>query len=511
MKQIWKRRFAFVLCAMLMLLMIPVPVALCLENEEPPMAEEISGTALVESYSGMTDVGMLFNKITADIPHLWDGARLTLKHDQGIGSLYLLFSMEYGSYRVINEDTGEEHTWGQHGFLHDFLDLEGVFGEAPSRVTLCFDNGSAQLHEIYAFSSGQVPAYVQKWEPPEDGATDLVLFSTHGDDEQLFFAGVLPYYGAELGYQVQVVYMTDHRNITRMRTAEMLNGLWAVGIRTYPVFGHFPDLEFSKEHDPYAVYMKYGHTEADLTGFVVEQIRRFKPKVAIGHDVNGEYGHAMHILYTQLLMKALEISNDPEQFSELAEQYGVWDVPKTYIHLYPENKIVMDWDVPLESFGGMTAYEVTRDLGFPSHVSQIPFFAWYFAGIYRADALPMYSPCEYGLYRSTVGEDVEKNDFFENLTTYAQDAEMEQLRQEEEARRAEEERLAEQAAAMATEALEVPETTVAPTETEPLQTEPQVDTIVKQNNIWFVAALIGLLGAALGVVFGVIFRRKKEK
>ena len=26
-----------------------------------------------------------------------------------------------------------------------------------------------------------------------------------------------------------------------------------------------------------------------------------------------------------------------------------------------------------------------------------------------------YSPCKYGLFRSTVGEDVEKNEFFENL------------------------------------------------------------------------------------------------
>jgi LmbE family N-acetylglucosaminyl deacetylase len=47
-----------------------------------------------------------------------------------------------------------------------------------------------------------------------EGGADLVLFSAHGDDEHLFFAGLLPTYAEERGYRVQVVYLTDHRNDT---------------------------------------------------------------------------------------------------------------------------------------------------------------------------------------------------------------------------------------------------------------------------------------------------------
>jgi hypothetical protein len=53
-----------------------------------------------------------------------------------------------------------------------------------------------------------------------------------------------------------------------------------------------------------------------------------------------------------------------------------------------------------------------------------------------------YSPCNYGLYRSTVGEDVMKNDFAENIETYKEKAEREEAerqRLEEESRRAESE------------------------------------------------------------------------
>jgi len=75
----------------------------------------------------------------------------------------------------------------------------------------------------------------------------------------------------------------------------------------------------------------------------------------------------------------------------------------------------MNRDIPVESFGGLTAYEVTKQLGFPCHVSQQSDYSWYFAGIGRAADIPEYSPCAFGLCRSTIGEDQEKTDFFENV------------------------------------------------------------------------------------------------
>ena len=131
-------------------------------------------------------------------------------------------------------------------------------------------------------------------------------------------------------------------------------------------------------------------------------------------------------------------------------KHSVLGVPKAYLHLYQENPIVMDWDQPLESFGGMTAFRVTKELGFACHVSQYYDFAWYISGAYKATDISQFSPCEYGLYRSTVGPDVAKNDLFENVKSHVQtqaDAEAARLAAEEEAKRLEEERLAAEEAA----------------------------------------------------------------
>ncbi len=143
--------------------------------------------------------------------------------------------------------------------------------------------------------------------------------------------------------------------------------------------------------------------------------RRFRPDVAVSHDVIGEYGHGMPRLYTDLLCKAAELSGSSDAFPESARQYGIWYVPKIDLHLYSENPITLDWDRPLPHFGGMTAYQVTRDLGFPAHKSQVPYYAWYFDGADTAAEVEQYSPCLYGLFRPTVGEDRACNDFFENI------------------------------------------------------------------------------------------------
>ena len=404
-----------------------------------PQAENISGRHLVADAEGL-NLNLIFDGAMGYGYASAEYAEITLTYETGFGSLYLVFTGSYGAYTMTNNDTGAVHTCGTHGFLYEFLDLVEIFGTAPTSVTLTFDNGPVTINEIVAYTPGQVPDTVQKWEAPKEDGTDLILFSTHGDDEQLFFAGLLPYYAAELDWEVLVVHLTDHHNVdTTRRVREMLAGLWAVGVKTYPVIGHFEDVKTSGLQDTYKWFEREGRTKEELLGFVVEQLRRFNPKVA-AHDFKGEYRHGEHMLYADLVAQALEISNDPFSYPELAEKYGLWDVPKAYFHLYQENPIVLDWDQPLESFDGLTAFQVTQKYGFPAHKSQQR--SWFYLWIYgnygeidKASQITEYSPCEYGLYRSTVGADVEKNDFFENVTTYAQDrqAEAEAQRQQEQA------------------------------------------------------------------------------
>ena len=448
------RKLLMLICAMICL-------CFCAPDVLAAEAQNLSGKELVADHSGFSSLNRLFDGRTIESTKIKAGGHITLKHEAGIGFVYLVFDREYGSMTLTNQDDGAEKTVEETGFLHVFLDLEECFGYTPKSVTLSFDSGEALLNELFAFGPGQVPDWVQRWAPPAEGDADLVLFSTHGDDEQLFFAGMLPWYSQELGYNVQVVYMTGHRNMSMRRSHEMLDGLWAVGVRHYPVFGSFGDYNSSSAAEAYQIYRNKRISREDILSFVVENVRRFRPKVAVGHDLLGEYGHGMHMVYAELLCEAVETSADASQFPASAEQYGTWDVPKTYLHLYPENRILMDWDIPLESFDGMTAFEVTKNLGFPCHVSQQSYYSWYFAGMDTASEITEYSPREFGLYRSTVGEDIQKNDFFENVTTHGEDALLEAKRQAEEEARLEAERLAEEMTEQTQPAESVPEETPA--------------------------------------------------
>ena len=428
----------FLLPSLLAALLLSVQV-----SAQEQMAREISSMDLVADRSNMAYPAWLFNGDQMGFQTCGEGASITLSSEEGIGSVYMIFNVSHEPYAVCNHDSGEEVICGQENFLHDFLNLTELFGTAPASVTISFGEKPVQLSEMRVFTEGQVPSEVQQWKlAPEEGV-DLLVFPTHGDDEQLFFAGLLPYYAGEKGYEVQVAYSTDHHNYDTVRPHEMLNGLWACGVTNYPVFGPFPDYLTENEHNALEMIKPSGFAEEDVRAFVVEQIRRFKPFVVVGHDLGGEYGHGFHRLYGRMVKEASEISMDPSVFPESAGKYGVWDVPKTYIHLYEENSLHMNWDVPLEHFDGMTAYEVCKKIGYPAHVSQYAGFAWYFADQETAESIEEIGPCDYGLYRSTVGEDEDKNDLFENLLCRkemkhreeekkkAEEAEQKRLREEE--------------------------------------------------------------------------------
>ena len=455
MNRIFTRILALILCLGILVpgLLIPAVQATETEGTEPQNAtaekvetpaENISGQKYMTQCTGFPSYGYFFDKVLTSGGNSDGNGSFTVAYEGGVGSIYIIFQKVFGDYTVTDNDTGTTVTVGEGQFLHDFLDMWELFGRYPTSVTVDLSGKTAYVNEVSFYTPGQVPSSVQQWKLPKDGETDLILFPTHGDDEQLFFAGILPYYAGELGYQVQVVYFTDHLNNSKVRMHEMLNGLWTVGVTTYPVFGHYEDFRIDDKAATYNKLQTYGHSKDDMLRFVVEQLRRFKPKVIIGHDFAGEYGHGQHIIYAELVAESLTLANDPEFAPELVEQYGLWDVPKAYFHLYKENEILLDWDQPLESFNGMTAFQVTQKLGFLCHESQQwTWFPTWINGenrnITKASQIKSYSPCRYGLYHSTVGLDVEKNDFFENITTYAEDYRIEQERLEQE--RLEQERL----------------------------------------------------------------------
>lgn len=343
------------------------------------------------------------------------GTRIDVECEKDIYGVYIIWDKSTPDWKL--ETSKGTKDYGVSKFLHEFVSVE-----KERDVSILLENG-ARICEIYLFGEGKLPSWVQVWKAPHERA-DLMLMPTHSDDEHLFFAGILPYYTTARELKVQVVYMTHH-NASQSRPHELLNGLWRVGVRNYPVISEFPDLSASAGSTSEEIETVFNraltvYNKDELIEYQVEMIRRFKPLVIVGHDINGEYRHGAHMLNAYTLMQALEISNDPEKFPDSYNMYGGWDVPKTYLHLWQERKIVMNWDIPLEKLGGKTAFEVSKE-GYSEHLSQQwTWFTKWLAGegVNKASDIKTYSPCEFGLYRTTVGEDVIGNDFFENITPY---------------------------------------------------------------------------------------------
>lgn len=350
---------------------------------------------------------------------------ITAKDGSGIGALYIKWDDPVVPYQIKTDQGIIE--CGQYGFLHEFI----LLPESSQTVTVLLPQQKMRLYknEVRIFTDESVPDDVQIWAPPCERA-DIMLIPSHADDEILYMGGIAPTYGAELGARVQVVYMTEFRSTNQsVREHEKLDGLWADGVRFYPVCGNFRDVYCNDLAD---AKKKYDYQAA--VDYLTDVIRRFKPQVVVTHDFNGEYGHGFHMLTASAAAQALENAADSSYRtdSESFLDYGAWDTPKAYFHLYGENTIRLNLRTPLESMGGQTALEVAKE-AYKKHVSQQR-WSFYVSDDYK------HSCAEFGLYRTNVGYDT-GNDMLENIVIYSEQERLEREEQERLARE-EQERLA---------------------------------------------------------------------
>lgn len=321
----------------------------------------------------------------------------------------MIFDKEPSQYEVNGKPA--EHPY----FLHQYLEIE------PSKTISIAD---AQPASVFVFDGTEPPDWVQRWEPPCEKA-DLLLISAHADDEQLFFAGLLPYYAVVRGYQVQVAYATDHLS-QPVRHHERLDGLWGVGIRNYPVSGGINDLYSESYEQALSNLRQYDISEEDIIAWEKELIARFEPQVIVTHDFEGEYGHGMHRLVSGTLKQAVA---DAEAYPFLK---------KVYFHLYDSARIELSCiDQSSYELGGLTPFQITQQKGFSSHKSQ--HWTWFNRWIYGSDGklqkaseIERYSPLIYGCFYSAVGEDRARDDIFENVMSYEEQRIAEEKRLEEE-------------------------------------------------------------------------------
>lgn len=324
------------------------------------------------------------------------GDTIVITSSEAMYSLYIKWDLVPSQWTLTYND--KTVNCGTDGFLHEYIEIP----EGTTSMTITFASKEA-ICDLHTYSSGTAPAQVQTWKKPCDKA-DILVFATHADDEILFLGGVLATYGGGQDLAVQVAYMCEFTSTAKIREHEKLDGLWVSGIKNYPVCGDFPDL-YSTTLE--AAKKQYNYE--DLKSFITGTIRRFKPLVVVTQDFNGEYGHGGHMILSNAVADSVDTSKDASVYPETASQYGTWDVPKTYIHLYDQNKITINLRVPLANMGNRTAIEIASE-AYKQHVSQQ--WCWF----YVSDDYE-YSCADFGLYRTLVGNDT-GNDMLENITTY---------------------------------------------------------------------------------------------
>ncbi len=320
--------------------------------------------------------------------------------------------MCYGLYICLSEQTVtfsvQKNTGGQWEDVQlvqpEFLHVYVPFKEGMTSFRICCrderDDIYLRVAEIRLLGEGEMPAWVQNWHRLEEKA-DLLIFTAHPDDELLWFGGTLPTYAAELGKNVQLVCMTVGE---RQRMNELLDALWTCGMKNYPEIGGFPDKRVTESREAFAAW---GGAKKRIYPYVTGMIRKYKPDVVLTQDLNGEYGHGAHKAIAKAVIQGVELASQADYDADSAQQYGVWQVQKLYLHLYKENQLMMDWNNSLPAFKGKTSFEVAYE-ALQKHRSQFPLSQDMQQG-------GVYDCRKFGLYFSIVGADEAGNDFFEHI------------------------------------------------------------------------------------------------
>ena len=331
-------------------------------------------------------------------PHAGSTATILIPEDRDAGKLVVSWITQPASMTMtVKNAAGEviqtlEET-NPSNMLYFVYDL----AEGARRVELSGFSGNENVAELIVIERGNVSPALMQWQPlPEK--IDLLVVSTHQDDELLFIGGTVPYYVAQ-GKTVGIVYMAT---CNRRRVNEAMEGMWTCGMRYHPIF-----LGYADGHADSVAMARSTWTEKALADLVAV-IRRYKPEVIVTQDVNGEYGHMQHQLTVELVREAVDVTNNAGQFPQSAEMYGTWDVKKTYLHLYGEQKRTMTcFTEPLDYFNTLSPRDVAH-IAYQKHYTQLTDFTFDITG-------KRYDNTVFGLYRSTVGDDEAMDDFFEHI------------------------------------------------------------------------------------------------
>lgn len=388
------------LIALLTLLALSLSVAFAAEANDITEDCKFKVCSSGRKYTLMTDKKYTSYWESNKIKTPW--IAITAPEGKPIAGLYVCFGNMPESWEIQTSDDGKD--WftavsGDTRFLHAYVALPQPAQHVRLAVT-SEKKTALRINELFVLSEGDLPDWVQVWQPTEEKA-DILFLSTHPDDELIFFGGAIPTYAVEQQRKVVVAYFS-RSNTTR--SSELLNGLWHMGVRTYPVIGNFKD--------SYAKNLKAAYKTAGGKGKVNEWIvglyRQYKPEVVVTQDTNGEYGHKQHMMIADAAQNCIALAANEDEFTASTIAYGTWQVKKLYLHLYPENQITFDWTVPLKSMNGATGIELAEE-AYTLHKTQAS------SGMSVTETGTKYDNRVFGLAFTTVGEDIRKDDFLENI------------------------------------------------------------------------------------------------
>lgn len=388
------------LIALLTLLALSLSVAFAAEANDITEDCKFKVCSSGRKYTLMTDKKYTSYWESNKIKTPW--IAITAPEGKPIAGLYVCFGNMPESWEIQTSDDGKH--WftavpGDTRFLHAYVALPQPAQHVRLAVT-SEKKTALRINDLFVLSEGDLPDWVQVWQPTEEKA-DILFLSTHPDDELIFFGGAIPTYAVEQQRKVVVAYFS-RSNTTR--SSELLNGLWHMGVRTYPVIGNFKD--------SYAKNLKAAYKSAGGKGKVNEWIvglyRQYKPEVVVTQDTNGEYGHKQHMMIADAAQNCIALAANEDEFTASTIAYGTWQVKKLYLHLYPENQITFDWTVPLKSMNGATGIELAEE-AYTLHKTQAS------SGMSVTETGTKYDNRVFGLAFTTVGEDVRKDDFLENI------------------------------------------------------------------------------------------------
>lgn len=320
---------------------------------------------------------------------------------ESVHGLYVNWSHYITTWRVEAQDASGQWVTvyeTEDQFHNQYIPLEGGYQSVRLKCLSPDYEHALHIAELKVLGAGEVPSWVQQWKN-FTGKADLVLMVTDPGDEYLFFGGLIPHYVAQ-GKEVMLCVIV---NTSSQFKNQLLDGLWHCGMTNYPYIAYFkPNMAVSARQQ-YATW-----SEVQFVRHVTRIVRIYDPEVMVTHALDGEGIDGGHKVCADAAIRAITAAVDNKyDVGYGLKLYGNWALPKLYLHAPATGEVTLDYNQPLDFFGGKTAWEVAAEAyDIQDYQNKL------------ADTLPVdgiFNGASFTLQHSAVGEDVLKNDLFENI------------------------------------------------------------------------------------------------